>query len=278
MKKEAMYVLAIVIVGAILFSGCVAKTPSQDGASNANGMYQVKPGVKDTTLVTIDSLPAGASVWLEDKSISEDAKRIGVAPMQIELPKNKEYTIWLQMTLIEYRALTRNIPEIQKHLDTFERDEKYGVLTPGEDSFFEIYSQNHERYETVTDPPTLFAVRIPHEVSTLYELGDQIRVAGIFVPAGMNSDALLPLAGDKTIYEYSKEGYMNAMRRNNAPVNLAERAFPLLTRAGVTLVVFPMETVAGEPPQEMVIRIVAPSPDNSNGLAEWAIRTRTKIG
>lgn len=245
-------------------SGCVGKDTSE-----------LKYGVKNTTLVTVDSLPSGASVWLENTGKVEDAQRLGVTPLNVELPKDKEYTVWLQLSLPEYRLMTRNIPEIQRRLDTFERDEKYNLVFPG-DSFFEIYSNKHQTFTTTTYPPRLVVVRIPHKLSTLWMLGDKIRVAGIFVPAGMNSDILLPLAGKERIYEYSEEGYRNAMKSYNTPPDLVERSFPLLTRAGVTLVIFPIEAVGNEPPQEMVLRITASSPDNPDGLAEWEVRTRAR--
>ena len=271
MKKTILLAIAV-LMGAALISGCVGNK-----AQSAEE-YAIKPGINETTLVTVDSLPSGASVFLEDKEKpNEQPKRVGVTPITVELPKNKEYVVWLQMTMLEYRVMTKDIPEIQQSLDEFERDEKYDLRMTG-DSFFEIYSASHERYETTTVPSMLFAVRIPHEVSTLYELGDRIRVAGIFVPNGMRADVLLPLVGKEETYGYSKEGYDKAMKRHNAPRDLTDRAFNVLTRAGVTLVIFPIESVGNEPPQEMVIRIVAPSPDDPYGLAGWAIHTRTRMG
>lgn len=272
MAKKTCLIVAF-LISLILLSGCLGNKQSADSAPATDG---IKYGVNDTTLVTIDSLPSGASVWLESSEKPGDAQRLGVTPLNVYLPKDKEYTVWLQLTLIEYRAMTRNITEIQQRLDAFERDEKYDLVSPNMDSFFETYSNKHETFTTTTYPPILVAVRIPHELSTLRMFGDKIRIAGIFVPAGMNPDVLLPLAGKKGTYEYSKEGYTNAMKRYNAPPDLVERSFSLLTRAGVALVIFPIEAVGNEPPQELVIRITAPSPDNPDGLAEWTSMSRMR--
>jgi hypothetical protein len=275
--------IVMIVMSISLIGGCLNKSASSDNTQPGNiivaeDLDPIPRGVKNTTLVTIDSLPSGAYVLLEDKDrTQEEPKLLGTTPLTIELPKNKEYVVWLQMTIVEYREMTRNIPEIQDRIDKFERDEKYGLVSYDEEGFFEIYSDRYISYSTISRPETLVVVRIPHRLSTMYLFGDRVRIAGIFVPSGMNPAVLLPIAGNEETYSYSKEGYRNAMKDYSTPEDLVESSFPLLTHAGVTLVIFPIETIGNERPQEMVIRISAPDPDNEQGLSEWVTQTRQKI-
>lgn len=231
------------------------------------------------SLVTVNSLPSGATVFLEEKiSLKEETsqsktKKVGKTPLQLSLPRNKNYIVWIEMDLEDYRVATQGIEIIQKRLDIFERNQKYG-LAVSFDSFFDVYTSTHQRIETPPPFQRLVAVRIPHELQTD---AARKRICGVFIPSSLNADALLPLVPKREVYSYSKEGYWRVMKRRQVPEQLIASSYQLILRAGVALVIFPIEKIEGESPQEMVIHVTLPDPEDREGLSVWSYYVRRKL-
>lgn len=190
-----------------------------------------------TVLATIDSLPSGATVFIQDQN---DPGKIpteaGTTPVKVNLEKRKRYRILMVFTLDKYREKTRDIPEIQERLDKFREDERTGSLNAFSKYFFDIYSKKAQILTSEGNPGELQGIGIPSYIYVDAPFKDKMRIASMFVPLGMDPDVLLPLADKDKHYDISKEELASIMRQNNFPDVFLDKAHNSLTKTGMALV------------------------------------------
>jgi hypothetical protein len=226
--------------------------------------------------VTVHSLPTGASVYLEEippnmeLTSKGESKLIGKTPIQLSLPRNKDYTVWLEMFISDYRNATQGIDTIQKRLDTFENSQMalfhlYG-WSLNFDRFFEIYASRGRHKRIIRTSGRLEAIRIPHFLRT--DEGKK-RICGVFVPSGLSANVLMPLAPKQKVYSYYKESYWREMKQFQVPDELISTSYQLLLHAGVSLVVFPLEQVERRRPEVMCVYFWLADPDDHFGPLAW---------
>lgn len=295
MRKNTVYIgITMLIIGIVIMSGCVGNGTNAGNAqyndagtktaSPANNIpdwgniyvpeppaaeYANQPPASETVLATIDSLPSGATVFIQDEENAGKAMdTAGSTPLKVELIKGKKYLILTVFSIDQYRERTRDIPEIQKRLDEFQYYEKTGSFKPGNRYFFETYTKDLQIFRI---EGRLNGLGIPIDAYISPAGENNLRFASVFVPLGMNPDVLLPLAEKNKEYVMSKPELISIMKRNNAPDDLVDRTYNLLTKAGVALAVYPSGPSNDGTPQKMAIHFTASDTDSSAKIVSVAV-------